>query len=35
MVKKQEYLEQGVSEQRAEEYVSGEGAKPSRYLPFI
>lgn len=35
MVKKQEYLEQGVSEQRAEEYVSGEGAKPSRYLPLI
>ena len=36
MVKKQEYLEQGVSEQRAEEYVTlGYGAKPSRYLPFI
>jgi hypothetical protein len=35
MAKKQEYLNQGVSEQRAEEYVSGDGAKPSKYLPFI
>ena len=34
-VKKQEYLYEGVSEQRAEDYVSGEGAKPSRYLPLI
>lgn len=35
MAKKQEYLNQGISEQRAEEYVSGDGAKPSKYLPFI
>lgn len=36
LAKKQEYIEQGVSEQRAEEYVTlGDGAKPSRYLPSI
>ena len=35
MAKKQEYLNQGISKQRAEDYVSGEGAKPSKYLPFI
>lgn len=34
-VKKQEYLNEGLSQERAENYVSGEGAKPSRYLPFI
>lgn len=34
-VKKQEYLKEGLSEERAEKYVSGDGAKPSRYLPFI
>jgi len=34
-VKKQEYLNEGVSQERAENYVSGEGEKPSRYLPFI
>lgn len=31
--KKQEYIKQGASEQRAEEYVSDYG--PSKYLPFI
>lgn len=35
MAKKEEYINQGVSEQRASEYVSGVGAKPSRYLPLI
>lgn len=35
LLKKQEYLEQGISEHRAEEYVSGDGAKLSKYLPFI
>ena len=35
MAKKQEYLNQGLSEQRAEEYVSWDGEKPSKYLPFI
>ena len=35
MAKKQEYINQGVFEQRAEEYVNGDGAKPSKYLPFI
>jgi hypothetical protein len=37
MAKKQEYImEQGVSEQRAEEYVTlGDGAKPSRYLSHV
>jgi hypothetical protein len=34
-VKKQEYLNEGLSQERAENYVSGEGAKPSRYLPLI
>lgn len=34
--KKQEYISQGVSEERAESYVTtGDGAKPSRYIPFI
>jgi len=34
--KKKEYIAEGTSEERAEEYVSGEfGSKPSRYLPFI
>lgn len=36
MAKKQEYMEEGVSEQRAEEYVTlGDGGKPSRYLGHI
>lgn len=35
MAKKKEYINQGVSEQRASEYVSGVGAKPSCYLPLI
>jgi hypothetical protein len=36
LAKKQEYINDGVSEKRAEEYVSiGNGAKPSRYLPTI
>ena len=36
LAKKQEYIEQGVSEQRAEEYVTlGDGAKPSRYLSHV
>ena len=36
MAKKQEYIEQGVSEERAEEYVTlGDGAKPSRYIPHV
>lgn len=35
MVKQQEYIQQGISEERAKEYTSGEGAKPSKYLPFI
>lgn len=33
--KKQEYLNEGVSLPRAEEYVNGHGSKPSNYLPFI
>ena len=34
--KKQEYIKDDVSEKRAEEYVTtGDGAKPSRYIPFI
>jgi hypothetical protein len=35
MVKKQGYLDEGVSEQRAEDYVTGNGARPSAYLPFV
>ena len=35
MAKKQEYINEGYSEERATSYVSGEGAKPSRYLPLI
>jgi hypothetical protein len=35
MAKKQEYLNEGLSEERATSYVSGDGAKPSRYLPLI
>jgi hypothetical protein len=36
LAKKQEYIEQGVSEQRAEEYVTlGDGGKPSRYIPHV
>lgn len=36
LAKKQEYIEQGVSEERAEEYVTlGDGAKPSRYIPHV
>lgn len=34
-IKKQEYINEGTSEKRAEEYVSGLGSQPSRYLPFI
>lgn len=34
-VKKQEYLDEGFSQERAENYVSGELAKPSRFLSFI
>ena len=34
-IKKKEYLAEGLSEERAESYVSGDGEKPSRYLPFI
>lgn len=34
-VKKQQYISEGDTQERAENYVSGEGAKPSRYLPFI
>ena len=34
--KKQEYIKDGVSEARANDYVTtGDGAKPSRYLPHI
>lgn len=34
--KKQEYIKEGVSEERAESYVTtGDGAKPSTYIPFI
>jgi hypothetical protein len=34
--KKKEYLSQGVSEERAEAYVTTNGGdKPSKYLPFI
>ena len=34
--KKQEYINEGVSEKRAEEYVTiGDGAKPSRYIPHV
>jgi hypothetical protein len=35
MAKKEEYMNDGVSEERAIEYVSGIGEKPSRYLPLI
>jgi hypothetical protein len=35
IVQKQEFMNQGDSEERATRYVSGDGAKPSRYLPFI
>lgn len=36
VVKKEEYLAEGYSETRAEEYLSTEsGSKPSKYLPFI
>lgn len=36
LAKKQEYIKDGVSEKRAEEYVSiGDGAKPSKYLPTV
>ena len=35
MAKKEEYIKDGVSEERATEYVSGIGEKPSRYLPLI
>jgi len=35
MAKKEEYLAEGLSEARAESYVTGDGEKPSRYLPFI
>lgn len=36
MAKKQEYILEGVLEERADEYVSlGTGSKPSAYLPFI
>lgn len=36
IVKKQEYMDEGISEARAEEYVSTEsGSKPSKYLGFI
>ena len=34
--KKQEYINDGVSETRANEYVTiGDGAKPSRYIPLV
>ena len=35
MAKKQEYLNEGISEERATSYVSGDGAKPSLYLSLI
>jgi hypothetical protein len=35
MAKKEEYLNEGLSEERATRYVSGDGAKPSLYLPLI
>lgn len=35
MVKKKQYISEGTSEERAESYVSGDGEKPSRYLPCI
>ena len=35
LVMKNEFMAQGVSEARAEQYASGDGAKPSKYLPFI
>ncbi len=36
IVKKQEYINEGTSEAKAEEYVSTEsGSKPSKYLGFI
>ena len=36
MAKKQEYINDGVSEQRASDYVNtGNGAKPSCYIPLI
>ncbi len=34
-MKKQEYISQGVSNERAKQYVSGVGSKPSAYLPHI
>ena len=33
--KVKQYIMEGVSEQRALDYVSGDGAKPSIYLPLI
>ena len=35
MAKIKEYESEGVSKERAENYVSGEGSKPSKYLPLI
>ena len=36
LAKKEEYIEQGVSEERAEEYVTlGDGGKPSQYIPHV
>jgi hypothetical protein len=36
IVKKQEYMDEGTSEAKAEEYVSTEsGSKPSKYLGFV
>ncbi len=36
LAKKQEYIKDGVSEERAESYVTtGDGAKPSKYIPFV
>lgn len=35
MAKKEDYINEGVSEERATSYVSGEGAKPSLYLSLI
>ena len=35
IVQKQEFMNQGDSEERATRYVSGDGAKPSLYLRFI
>jgi len=34
--KKKQYISEGTSEERAEQYVNGEfGCKPSKWLPFI